>query len=270
VKVIKTPSTITLLTDFGMEDEYAGVVKGVILSVHPSARIIDLCHQVPPGDVVRAGWMLEWSWAFFPKGTVHVVIVDPGVGSSRRILCLVHEGHLFLAPDNGVLSRVVEDIPCPRVHRVSTRRYALSAISHTFHGRDIFAPLAGHLARGLPPHRLGPRVTDFKRLCLAHSVWRGEDLLTGEVITLDRFGNAVTNISGEQVARLGRQGRIAIKVKGHRIQAIQKSYSAVAVGSPLGVIGSHDLLEIAVNRGSASHDLHIKVGDPVQVMASKR
>lgn len=261
---------ITLLTDFGLEDEYVGVMKGVLLSIHPRAVVVDLCHQVPPGDVEKAGWLLAWSWKYFPKGTIHVVVVDPGVGSSRKILCLDFEGHLFLAPDNGLLSHVVREEKRPRLYAVTNRRYALKAVSHTFHGRDLFAPAAGYLSRGLSPSRLGPRTDEFKRLPSLEPTPGDGKKIEGRIIALDRFGNAVTNLSAPLVDRFKKKGRVRIDVgdarlrgRQGRLRGVQRSYSAVPKGTPLTVIGSHDLLEIAVNRGSAERKLRLKIGDPV-------
>lgn len=256
---------VTLLTDFGLEDEYLGVMKGVILGINPSVVLVDLCHLIPPGDVDRAGWLLAWSWSFFPKGTIHLVVVDPGVGSKRRILCLEHREHIFLGPDNGVLSRVVAGVRSPRARAVTNRRYFRPAISTTFHGRDILAPVAGRLSKGLSPSRLGPLVRTFKKLPLPPLV-SGLGYVKGQVIGLDRFGNAVSNLPADRILRLKRsRGVLQVRVKGRSIGGLRQSYSAVSPGSALAVIGSHDLLEIAVNQGSACKKLRLKKGDPVEV-----
>ncbi len=256
-------AVITLLTDFGLQDEYVGVTKGVILQIHPGATLIDLSHQIPLGDVPQASWLLAWSWPYFPKGTIHLVVVDPGVGSSRRLICLVHQGHLFLAPDNGVLSQVVSRVRAPVMYEVSNRRYALKAVSHTFHGRDILAPAAAYLSRGLPPHRLGPRVRSLK-LLKSPSLHGGPGRsVRGEIIHIDRFGNAVTNLPQEQVLRIKRPSRVELRVKGRTLRGLSTSYQSAAKGSPLVVVGSHRLVEIAVNQGSAAKKLGLRVGDPV-------
>ncbi len=258
---------VTLLTDFGLEDEYVGVMKGVILGINPSAVLVDLSHQVSPGDVVRAGWLLAWSWTYFSKGTVHVVVVDPGVGSKRQILCLEHKGHIFLGPDNGVLSQVAAGVRSPRFHAVTNRRYLLSPVSHTFHGRDIMAPAAGHLSKGLSPSRLGSPVREFKKLS-SPPVVSSAGRLTGQVIGFDRFGNAVSNLPARHVLQFKRRkGMVRIRVKGHSVGGLRPSYTSVSPGSPLAIIGSHDLLEIAVNQGSACRKLRLKIGDPVDVRA---
>lgn len=257
---------VTLLTDFGLEDEYAGVMKGVIHSINPASTLIDLCHQIPPGDIERAGWLLAWSWSYFPKGTVHVVVVDPGVGSARRILVVPHRGHLFLAPDNGVLTQVLARVRRIQAYSVQNRRYFLPNVSDTFHGRDIFAPVAAHLSSGLDPRRLGPRVSSLKRLPL-HSAGHRRGEWVGQVIQWDRFGNAVTNLPGELLKRS--KGSFEVRVQGYRIQGLQRSYSSATEGTPVAIIGSRGLLEIVVNRGSAIRDLGLSIGDRVKVVRSQ-
>ncbi len=258
---------VTLLTDFGARDEYAGVMKGVILSLQPRAQVVDLCHEVPPGDIRKAGWLLEWSWRFFPAGTVHVVVVDPGVGSRRRILCCAHRGHLFLCPDNGILSLLLRNVRRPRLHSVSRRRYFLPEISDTFHGRDILAPAAARLLGGLEPGRLGPRVRSLVRLDwpLARRVSGGWE---GEVVDTDRFGNAVTNIPA---GRLGRsRAGWRVEAGGTEVGPIRRSYASVPQGDPLAAVGSRGFVEVAVSCGSAVERLGLSVGSPVRVRRGRR
>lgn len=261
---------ITLLTDFGLEDEYVALVKGVILTIHPSATLIDVTHEIPLGDVRRAGWLLRWSWSYFPKGTVHLVVVDPGVGSNRRILCFEHEGHLFLAPDNGIFTPLLSDVPQPTLYAVTQRRYALKKISHTFHGRDIFAPAAAYLSKGLAPQRLGPRVDTYKRFELPQPLPTRKGSLVGEIITFDGYGSAITNLGSERLASLARRGPLTIRVKGRKLRGIQRSYASVPKGSPCAVIGSRGLLEISIHMGCASSSWHLQVGDPVEVRPAGR
>lgn len=263
---MRTP-VITLLTDFGLRDEYVGVMKGVILSICPAARPVDLSHEIPPGDVRSAGWMLSWAWRYFPIGTVHVAVVDPGVGSSRRILCLEREGHLFLAPDNGLLSPLLQGLRRPDLRAVTERRYGLKPVSRTFHGRDLFAPAAAHLAAGLPPVRLGSRV----RRCLRWTpprVSRTAGRFRGEVLAVDRFGNVVTNVPGAALRRVGCR-RLRVEAKGHRVLGPLGSYSAAAPGQPLAIVGSRGLLEISVRDGSAAEVLGLKAGDRIEVRAGR-
>ncbi|MBI1953806.1 MAG: SAM-dependent chlorinase/fluorinase [Candidatus Omnitrophica bacterium] len=261
---------ITLLTDFGLKDEYVGVMKGVILGLNPKARVIDLSHEVSPGDVRRAAWLLRWSWRYFPKGTIHAAVVDPGVGSRRKILCAAHGGHLFLAPDNGLLSGILSDVRDPKIFEVSNRRYALKPIGRTFQGRDIFAPAAAHLSKGLAPSRLGPRVRRIVRLDSPQPRWEGLRRLKGEVIYLDRFGSAVTNLPVSLIRRLEGKGSLKIRAKGARAHGLQPSYGAVPRGAALAVIGSRGFLEIAINRGSAAKRFGLRVGDKVEATAHRR
>ena len=263
------PTIVTLLTDFGLEDEYAGVMKGVILGINPSAKIVDISHNIPPGDIVSASWLLAWSWRYFPRRTVHLVVVDPGVGSMRKILCFEVNGHRFLAPDNGVISQVIVGIKQPRIYALTHRRYALRTISHTFHGRDIFAPAAGHLSKGLASHRLGPRVMNFQRLPIS-TVKSSPGGLVGRVIVIDRFGNAVTNIASAHGRELSQRNWVNIRVKERFLHGIRTSYGAVSKGSLLAMIGSHDLLEIAMNGRSAAKHLCLKVGDPIEITKEEK
>lgn len=255
---------VTLLTDFGEEDEYAGVMRGVILRINPKAQIVDLCHQIPPGDIRRAGRLLGWSWRFFPPGTVHVAVVDPGVGSSRRILCCKHEGHLFLAPDNGILSHILFGARRVRAYEATDRRYWLPGVSRTFHGRDIFAPLAGHLSKGLDPRRIGPAVKSIRRLEEPLPRRVGARRWVGQVVALDRFGNAVTDLRWRDLQRWGPSG-VEVRFRGRRIRGLQEAYSAAGKGKTLAIVGSRGLLEIAVNGGSAARVLGIRPGHRVEV-----
>jgi len=253
---------VTLLSDFGLQDEYAGVVKGVILSVNPAAVVVDICHQIPAGDIRQAAWLLSWAWSYFSPGTVHVVVVDPGVGSKRRILCCEYRGHRFLVPDNGVLSVLLAEVKRPRLYMVSNRRYFLSDVSQTFHGRDIFAPVAAHLSLGLPPARLGPPVRTFERFPVPKPSKRSDGSWVGEIIQVDRFGNAVTNLTPAVLERSRGRGKWEVEIGGTRIPS-QKSYAAVKTGSLLAIFNSRGFLEIALSCGSAAENLGISVGDTV-------
>jgi S-adenosylmethionine hydrolase len=220
--------------------------------------------------VLQAAWLLRWGWSFFPRGAIHVVVVDPGVGSRRKILCAAHGGHLFLAPDNGVLSGVLAGVRNPRIFEVSHRRYALKPVSQTFQGRDLFAPAAARLSKGLAPSRLGPRVSRVVRLAIPQPKWEGTRRLRGEVIYLDRFGSAITNLPVSSIRRLKGKGSLKVRVKGTRLRGLQPSYSAVPRGCALALIGSRGLLEIAVSRGSAAKRLALRVGDKVEASADFR
>jgi len=259
---------ITLLTDFGLEDEYVGVMKGVIVGLAPEVPIIDLCHQVPAQDIRRAGRLLAASYRYFPAGCLHVAVVDPGVGGSRRILCAAVEGHLFLAPDNGLLTEVLDSATTAFAHQVTDSSYFLARVSNTFHGRDIFAPVAGHLAKGLPLQQLGPAVdvATVTRLDLPRARKSG-NRIEGQVIAVDRFGNLTTNITSNLLAPwLASPERMQITTGQLTIAGLASSYQMVEEGRPLALISSRDCLEIAVRNGNAARTLGLAEGSVVTVM----
>ena len=267
-------SIITLTTDFGTADPYAGVMKGVILGINPGATIVDITHEVQPQSILEGAFAIGSSHRFFPSGTVHVVVVDPGVGTSRDALLLATPSAFFLAPDNGVLSRVVgegfpdepdvsEDrVPLPAdysAYRLTNSEFWLHPVSSTFHGRDVFAPVAGHLSLGVPVDQLGEAVQSLAWLPSPRPAWDGGGIV-GRVVHVDRFGNLVTDIPASQ---LPQQGQVTIEVGGRQIQGLSRSYSEG--GTLLAIIGSVDTLEVSVRNGSAAGQLGAKVGDAVRV-----
>lgn len=260
---------ITLITDFGLVDEFAGVMKGVILGRAPAARIVDISHGVPRHDVFRAALTLHSAYAFFPPGSIHLIVVDPGVGSDRRIVLLKADGHFFLAPDNGILSLVLEAGPFEAAYAVQCEQFYLSPISSTFHGRDIMAPVAAHLATGLEPADVGPSVLRGSLVTLqiaGASVDRESQKITGRVITVDSFGNLQTNIKAAIVENLFKEedlGRIVVTIKNTIIAGIKETYAQMGAGEILAVINSRGYLEIAVNRGNAAFSLGADIGDAV-------
>jgi S-adenosylmethionine hydrolase len=263
-------SIITLLTDFGTRDEYVGVMKGVILSITPLVTIVDISHGVPPQDISRAAYLLEGYHCYFPPGTIHVVVVDPGVGGSRSILAVKTEQYTYLVPDNGVLERIVDELQPQTVVRVENREIFLADVSRTFHGRDIFAPVAARLAQGMDAAELGSTVVwpDIVRLDVPRAVVTASGRIEGSVITFDRFGNAVTSIRRDHLEQLAsRCGCREIEVwsAGRCIAGLSQSYEAAPVSKPLAIIGSRGYLEIGLNRGSAKEALDLSVGDPVAV-----
>src|SRR6266478_233225 len=199
---------ITLTTDFGTRDWFAGTMKGVILGIHPRAKVVDLTHEIAPGDIWSGAFALNAACHFFPKGTIHVAVVDPGVGSSRRAITVQTTDYIFVGPDNGVLSWALAKQEIKAVHELENVDYFLPDVSATFHGRDVFAPVAAHLSRGVPVRKLGPRLKDFVRLPWPE-VARRPGAITGEVIFIDRFGNAITNIPTAAVRELGKS-RLAV------------------------------------------------------------
>lgn len=251
-------SRVTLLTDFGTRDGYVAAMKGVLSSLVPDAHLDDVAHDLPQGDVVAAGWTLSRYWNRYPDGTVHLVVVDPGVGTDRRALAVAADGRFVVAPDNGVVSRVLDAAERWSAVELADEAYLLARRSATFHGRDVFAPAAGHLARGVGPERLGPEVTDPVRIEEPAPVGE-EGRIRGEVVAVDRFGNLITNIAGAEV----RPGS-SIHVSG-RVLEVRKTYGEVEPGEVLALVNSSDRLEVAVRDGSAARRLDAGRGLPVEV-----
>ncbi|BBO72434.1 hypothetical protein DSCA_63640 [Desulfosarcina alkanivorans] len=261
---------ITLLTDFGVQDEYAGVMKGVIAGINPDVRIVDISHHIDPQDVVHGAFVLAAAAPYFPDGTVHVAVVDPGVGGSRRILAVECGGHLFVVPDNGLLERVMALQPVGRVVRVADPRYCLDAVSHTFHGRDIFAPVAAHLTAGLPLNELGPIVDRPSMVSgvVPRCRFASADTVVGAVVASDRFGNLMTTIDAAAIDRLHRQAGgkpIVVELAGKPIGGLVAFYDQAAEGAPLALVGSRGLLEISVRCGNARQVLNAQKNDVVRV-----
>jgi S-adenosyl-L-methionine hydrolase (adenosine-forming) len=247
---------ITLLTDFGSDDPFVGVMKGVILSRYRTATIVDLCHGIVPGRVAEAAFWLERSYRYFPDGTVHVAVVDPGVGSARKSVALRAQGHYFVGPDNGTFSGLEPDGAQARV--IDLAALGLAAPSRTFHGRDIFAPIAADLAAGIRPFDdVGELTTlDAARLDVRPVVTEQE--IRGLVVTVDRFGNLLTNIDAELVER----GAWEVSVAGQRCP-LRGTYSDVPRGSAVAVVGSFGVVEVAIRDGSAKARLGADVGAAV-------
>ncbi|HSW49811.1 MAG TPA: SAM-dependent chlorinase/fluorinase [Bryobacteraceae bacterium] len=254
---------VTLTTDFGLSDHFVGAMKGVILSLEPRARIVDISHTVTPYSIAEAAFVLWQAYACFPRGTVHVVVVDPGVGSARRALLVEAAGQYFLAPDNGVLSMILAREK-HKVRAITAERYFRRPVSRTFHGRDIFAPVAAHLARGVAPARFGRLISDYARGEFAKPVPAGESGWKGTVLKADRFGNLITNFPSEGHAGL-RTGEFEMRAGRRRITRCVSSYSEGRRGELIVIAGSSELLEIAVNQGSAAKLTGLAAGSPVQL-----
>ncbi len=256
-------SPIVLLTDFGTKDVYVASMKGVIVTILPEATIIDLSHEVEPQHIAEAAFLLESSYQFFPKGSVFVSVVDPGVGSGRKILAAKTKRGIFLAPDNGLLTRVLAKERPYELRAVTNRDFFLPQVSSTFHGRDCFAPTAARLA-GNPRRfsQLGPRTDEFKKLHLPEPrVGRGR--IEGEILFFDYFGNAFTNISASLLEKRKGASDYGVAVGGQRIGRARRSYFEAPEGKPVAVISSSNLLEIAVNKGSAQKVLKLRRGAKV-------
>lgn len=253
---------ITLTTDFGLSDAFVGAMKGVILGINPHAQIVDISHDIQPQDIDHAAFVVKSAAPFFPKGTVHTVVVDPGVGTERLILAVRTEECLFLAPNNGVLKYIFDGHPEAEVFNVTHSEYFRETVSRTFHGRDIFAPVAAHLSRGLPPEKLGRPFAEFERGSVPRPI-RLPDRITGEIVAFDRYGNGITNITGDWIED---PDAVRIQVGGRVFERLSRSYLDVATGEPLVIAGSADALEISVNRGNAKAALNLMLGKAVTVI----
>ena len=259
------------MTDFGLEDAYNAQMKGVILRINPNVRIVDLCHSIAPQDVRRGAIIIGDSYRYFSSGTVHVCVVDPGVGTARKILCLVAESGIFLAPDNGLLEIVIRNERRKRIFSVENARFFRDYVSPTFHGRDIFAPVAAHLSLGLEPRLLGPEVRKVVRLKIPEPLFR-KGVLRGEVLYADRFGNLITNITrGNITSHFSPKEAetLKVRVESRLVGAIMKTYSEGEIGEVLALFGSSECVEIAARDGSAAKILSAKPGTPVSLSLTR-
>ncbi|MGH9533574.1 MAG: SAM hydrolase/SAM-dependent halogenase family protein [Terriglobales bacterium] len=244
-------SLITLTTDFGFSDPYVGAMKGVIATIAPEARILDLCHGVAPFDLLDGAYTLAQAYAFYPPGTIHVVVVDPGVGTPRRPILARVGRHLFIAPDNGVLSMVYDRETDITVRHMTARHYFLPEVSDTFHGRDIFAPAAAWVAKGVDPDNLGEPITDFIRFAVPKPR-RAEDGLHGIVLKTDRFGNLITNFSRRDLPGLQAPAEIELMVGNATVATMRADFEEPAPGRLFALWGSAGYLEISAHRASAA------------------
>jgi S-adenosyl-L-methionine hydrolase (adenosine-forming) len=245
---------ITLTTDFGLSDHYVGTVKGVLLNIIPDVQIVDICHSVQAFDVLDGALTIAQSYSYFPSGTVHLVVVDPGVGTARRPILVTSDRHHFVAPDNGVLSMVYDQEERLHIRHVTAEHYSLQPVSKTFHARDIFAPIAAWLAKGVDPEKFGEEITDFIRFNAPKPKSTDGNTLHGVVLKVDRFGNLVTNITPQDAPMLfgADPAPFKISVGKHEITAIHTNYSEGSPGEVFGILGSMGYLEIAADRGSAA------------------
>ena len=256
-------SVITLTTDFGTRDWFVGTMKGVILGINPNSALVDISHEIPSGDIRAGAFVLAASYRFFPNGTVHVAVVDPGVGSQRRAIAVQTSKYFFVGPDNGLLSWALRQEKILAIHALENQRYFLEEVSQTFHGRDIFAPVAAHLSCGVAIRQMGRRLKDLVRISWPRPR-RNRNRVDGEVVYLDRFGNAITNVQTEGIADLVKR-QPSVYLGGKRLCRLGPFYQSVAKGTPIAVFGSSGFLEIAINGGNAARELGIRVGDSVRL-----
>jgi S-adenosylmethionine hydrolase len=259
---------ITLTTDFGVSDHFVGTIKGVILGIAPDARIVDISHSVQPFDVLDGALTISQAYTYFPSGTVHMVVIDPGVGTTRRPILATTERHHFVAPDNGVLSLVYDREERLSVREIKAEHYYLQPVSNTFHARDIFSPVAAYLAKRVDADRFGEEITDFVRFTAPKPKANGTNGLRGVVLKVDRFGNMITNITEKDAPALFQAEPPAFKITvGKReISEMKSAYALGAPGEVFGILGSMGFLEIAANRGSAAQVLGVGKGSEVNVV----
>ncbi len=261
---------VTLLTDFSLADPYVAEMKGVILSIAPGATLVDISHDINPGDVVAGGFVLRQALPYFPAGTVHCAVVDPGVGTGRRILAAQYAGQSVVFPDNGLITFVDRDQPLQKIASVRNEQFFLGPISTTFHGRDIMAPVSAHIARGVALERLGPPPEKFKLLDIPPPCEDADGSLVGQVIYVDRFGNLITGIQADSLKLVpSDQVGPEISCGDQSVGPLRVTYANVEHGQLVALINSMSLVEIAVNGGRACDLLSAGVGTPVRV-ASRR
>lgn len=256
---------IALLTDFGTKDSFVGTMKAVILGINPDARIVDLTHDISPQSVDEAAYVLWSSYKFFPRGTVFVSVVDPGVGTKRKIICARGNDHIFLGPDNGILKYLASDGQLRETRVVNTMKYSLPHVSSTFHGRDIFAPIAAQLSLGLKQERLGRRVQmrpSGKEFIDIGP--RPEGKLSGKVIYVDHFGNLITNLRLTP-GTTQRWKNVRVRMRDRVIKGLSRSYSDGSPRGPVALVNSSGLLEIGLRNGNAARFLKATAGEKVAI-----
>jgi S-adenosyl-L-methionine hydrolase (adenosine-forming) len=249
---------ITLLSDFGLRDHFVGAVKGVMLSLNPEIMFVDITHQIPPQDIFSGAFALGQAYAYFPSGTIHFAVVDPGVGTSRKVLAASAAGHFFVAPDNGILTYVIQENADFVAHEVTADHYFRKPVSATFHGRDIFAPIAAWISRKIELHQFGPRVETPVRLNIPFPKHLKETLLQGMILAVDYFGNLITNVKPSDVT-----SSFKILAGQREIATVRTTYGAGAPGEVFMVLGSTGYYEIVVKGGSAAATLNLKPGAPI-------
>jgi len=259
------PPIITLLTDFGVDSPYVASMKGVILSIEPAARIVDLTHSIPPQDVRTAAWVWDEATRFFPPGSIHVGVVDPGVGTSRQLVCARIGESIFLAPDNGLLSRLALRAVPSTIVALTEPEHWLATVSHTFHGRDILAPVAARLSRGLAVERLGPSVERLMELSWPEViVMPGK--IQGTVRSIDSFGNLITDVPSDKLVDVPTDPeRVRIRCDEHETQGLFKTYGEQPPMTLVAIVGSDGFLELAIVDENASLMLGIRPGTPITV-----
>ena len=254
---------ITLTTDFGVSDHFVGAMKGVILSIAPRVRIVDITHSITPYELNEAAFVLGQAWRWFPKGSIHVTVVDPGVGSARRPILVEAGGHRFIGPDNGLFTAIYDAAP-HKVRVITNTKLMLPRVSRTFHGRDVFAPAAAHLAKGIPAARFGKLVHDFIRSASLAPQRIEPHTWVGRILKIDRFGNLITNLHVDHLPDV-RTRPFKLSAGKQSIARLALNYAETEIGELFVIIGSSGYLEISANQDSALRQLGCSVGAPVRL-----
>jgi Uncharacterized conserved protein len=258
---VSVSGQITLLTDFGTDDYFVGAMKGIILSVNPGAALIDITHDIPPQDIQAAAFTLLACYRSFAQGTIHVAVVDPGVGSTRRPILAVAGRQFFIGPDNGILSYVLDNEPDQTIFHITSEQFFRKPQSTTFHGRDVFAPVAAALSTGFSADSFGPKIDDPVKLSALRPMVGSNGKVSGRIIHIDRFGNCVTNI---ERSSLSDNTPVSLMVKGMRVEAFREFYGeAGAIKKPFAIWGSAGFLEVSARNRSAAKMLGLKRGDEI-------
>jgi S-adenosylmethionine hydrolase len=259
----RSSGLITLTTDFGAADHFCGAMKGVILSIAPRARIVDITHEIAPYELNEAAFVIAQTWRYFPKGTVHVVVVDPGVGSARRPILVEAEGHYLVGPDNGVFSMIYNSSR-HKVRVISNSKRMRPEVSRTFHGRDVFAPAAAHLARNTPPASFGKPVADYVRSPSADPVQSAPHCWTATILKVDRFGNLITNLHIDRFPGV-KTHPFELRIGRERIRRLALTYAETDIAELFVIVGSSGYLEVAANQANAAKILGCSAGAPVEL-----
>jgi S-adenosylmethionine hydrolase len=256
---------VTLLTDFGTSDYFVAAMKGAALSIYPDIEFLDVTHDIPNHDIFGAAYTLRSCYDVFPRFTTHVVVVDPGVGSSRRPIFVMTDNYNFIGPDNGVFSYIYQKEEVNRVVHLTTDYYFRQPVSNTFHGRDIFGPVAAWHAKGIDPRKMGDEITDYVRLETPVPKAVAPTMMKGAVIHVDRFGNIVTNFTAEQLTPERAERGARLRVNGHQIDHIKTHFAEAPAKTPFAYFGSSGFLEIAISRASAARALEVRRGMEVDL-----
>lgn len=255
---------ITLLTDFGLKDPYVASMKGVILSINPECTLVDITHQVSPYDIKEGAFILAQAYSTFPKGTIHLSVVDPGVGSPRKPILFVTKNYFFIGPDNGLFTFALKREKLKKVIALGKMEFFLPEVSPTFHGRDLFAPVAAHLSFGIAPESFGRVIKSWNEISFPEPVLRQEKLI-GEVVHIDTFGNLVCNIDYKNLLKFSKSRPFVIKIGKRTMRGLKKGYWEGRKDEPMALIGSGGFLEISVREGNAQRLLKAKKGDPIKI-----